>query len=238
LIEWAGLVVSFFGYAILMGGCLLVSLRLSISRSSIGRGLGRGLRALFGRREWLLFLAGIWIGGVSLAAIHNYLFLYMADLGAGNVLMGVALSCATLGELSVFYYADRILARLGARKMIVLALCAHAVRVLAYSFIRTPVWVLPVQILHGLSFSALWVASVSYANEIAPEGMGTTAQGLLNSVFFGLGGSVGALLGGSIYARWGFPVMFRLSALAALLGSAGFLLSRPGKQAVRGVRPG
>jgi PPP family 3-phenylpropionic acid transporter len=228
LIGSLGLRVSFVGYAILMGGCLLVSLRVTVSRSSIGRDLGRGLHGLFRQGQWVMFLGGILIGGASLAAVHNYLFLYMDELGASELVMGVALSCATLGELSVFYYADRILARLGARRTILLALLAHAIRVLAYSVIRRPLLVLPVQLLHGLSFSALWVASVSYANELAPEGMGATALGMLNSVFFGIGGSLGALLGGAAYDRWGSPVMFRLSALCALGGGVAFLIVRPG----------
>jgi predicted MFS family arabinose efflux permease len=51
-----------------------------------------------------------------------------------------------------------------------------------------------------------------------PEAMGATAQGLLTSVFFGLGGAIGGLGGGMIYGRLGFAVVFRLAAAFALLG--------------------
>jgi hypothetical protein len=41
-----------------------------------------------------------------------------------------------------------------------------------------PVWLmLPINLLHGLTFSALWVAGVSYANEVACWWMGQRRKG-------------------------------------------------------------
>jgi PPP family 3-phenylpropionic acid transporter len=218
LVELWGLRASFYGYMALMFAGLLVSWSMPISKASIGRGLLGGLRLLFGRREWLFFLGIVFIAGSSSSTVHNYLFLYMDELGASSLTMGLALTCATLGELAVFGVSDRLLKRVGTQHMLALALFAHALRVLAYSVIRVPWLVLPVQLLHGLAFSALWVACVSQANRLAPPGMGATAQGLFNSVLFGLGGSLGALAGGWLYEVAGFSPMFRLAAGWAVLG--------------------
>jgi PPP family 3-phenylpropionic acid transporter len=166
---------------------------------------------------------------MTMSVVHNYLFLYLADIGAGNSLMGLSLTVATVGELSIFWFSDRLLVRLGTRRLMVVALMAHVVRVSLYSVLRVPGLVLPVQLLHGLAFSAMWVACVSYANQLAPEGMGATAQGLLNSVFFGLGGSLGALSGGLVYERFGFVVMFRAAAVFGLLGVLLFALTSRGQ---------
>ena len=166
---------------------------------------------------------------MALSVVHNFLFLYLSDLGASNSLMGLSLSVATLGELSVFFFSDRLLLRLGTRRLLVVALLAHVARVSLYSVLREPWLVLPVHLLHGLAFSALWVACVSLANEMAPEGMGATAQGLLNSVFFGLGGSLGGLSGGFVYERFGFAVLFRLAAILGLVGVSLFVLTSRGR---------
>jgi MFS transporter, PPP family, 3-phenylpropionic acid transporter len=146
------------------------------------------------------------------------LFLYMKSLEASSSLMGLSLTVATLSEVAVFGLSDRLMIRLGTRKLLMLGLVGHIARVLLYSYIRTPWMVLPVQLLHGISFSMIWVAGVSHANKLAPDGMGATVQGLFSSVFFGMGGSLGALSGGMIYERLGFPTMFRLSAIWGLLG--------------------
>jgi predicted MFS family arabinose efflux permease len=161
---------------------------------------------------------------MTLSVVHNYLFLYLSDIGADNSLMGLSLSVATLGKLSIFHFSDRLLSRLGTRRLL-----AHVVRVSLYSVLREPWLVLHVQLLHGLSFSALWVACVSLANEMAPEGMGATAQGLLNSAFFGLGGSLGGLSGGFVYEHFGFAVLFRLAAMLGLAGVSLFVLTSRGR---------
>jgi PPP family 3-phenylpropionic acid transporter len=239
LVERFGLTASFYAYALLMLGGLIVSWWLPISRTGIGQDYFRGLRRLVADPRWLSFLVFLSVGGMTLSVVHNYLFLYLDDIGASSSLMGLSLTVATLGELAAFLSSDRLLLRLGTRRLLVVSLLAHVVRVSLYSVLRVPWLVLPVQLLHGLSFSAMWVACVSYANQIAPEGMGATAQGLLNGVFFGLGGALGALSGGFAYERFGFAVMFRLAAVLGLLGVLLFVVTSrkrvfgPGKDLAR-----
>ena len=72
----------------------------------------------------------------------------------------------------------------------------------------------------------MWVAGVSYANEIAPPGMGATAQGLFGGVMMGLGAATGAVIGGMLYDRIGPRNMFVCAAVAVVMGSGWFLGSR------------
>ena len=213
LVEQLGMGVSFYGYVALMFGGLVIATRMPISHASIGQSWWRGVQRLAGDRRWGPFLLVALIGGIAMSVVHSYLFLYMKSLEASSTL-----TVATLSEVAVFGLSDRLLIRLGTRKLLMLGLVAHIVRVLLYSLIRTPWVVLSVQLLHGFSFSMIWVAGVSHANRLAPAGMGATVQGLFSSVFFGMGGSLGALSGGMVYERLGFPMMFRLSAIWGLLG--------------------
>lgn len=64
------------------------------------------------------------------------------------------------------------------------------------------------QLLHGIGFSMTWSAGALQADQIAPAGLKSSAQGLLNMAFNGLGSGIGALVGGIIYERFGAQIMW------------------------------
>jgi predicted MFS family arabinose efflux permease len=91
---------------------------------------------------------------------------------------------------------------------------------MAYALISNPWLVLPMQLLHGFSFSALWVAGVAHADGTAPSGMSTTAQAIFSGVSMGLAAAVGAFIGGLLYERVGLAAMFGWGAADLLLALA------------------
>ena len=100
-----------------------------------------------------------------------------------------------------------------------MALVCQVVRVFAYATMPNVWWILPISLLHGPTFSAMWSASVAYASELAaPRGLVATAQGLLTAVIMGLGGVIGALVGGLVLERWGAVTLFSLAGIGALAG--------------------
>lgn len=128
------------------------------------------------------------------------------------------LTVATLSELPVLYFSNVLLKRWSIHNLMIMALFFFAIRALAYSFISLPWMALPIQFLHGLTFSLMWVAGISYANQIAPQGMSAAAQGLFSGVMLGIGSAAGSLLGGFLFdavgAIWMFRVMAGIAALA------------------------
>jgi len=216
LVEQFGLAWSFYGYIGFMFAGLLIVFGLPISRASIGQAFWHGFRMLMGNQRWLIFLAIIFIAGIGSSITHNYLFLYLKQLGASTTVMGLALTMATLSELAVYAVSDKMLDRWGTRKMLAISIIAMIVRMLAYSVIMLPWMILIIQLLHGFAFSARWVAGVAYANKIAPAGMGATAQGVFSSVSMGLAAAVGAFIGGWLYEAVGPFLMYRWAALGIL----------------------
>ena len=222
LIESGSVMWSFWGYAVLMGLGLLVALRIPVG-GKLGTAFRDGTRAFLSSPRWLVFLTVAFCGGMALSMIGNFLFIFLRELGADKFLLGLTLTFATLSELPVLYFSDRLLRRWGAQRLMSAAMLFYAIRALAYSFILVPWLALPIQLLHGPSFSLMWLSGVSYADEIAPAGLGATAQGLFSGVMLGIGSAAGAFLGGFLYDQVGLVSMFRLAAFGSLLG-LGFIL--------------
>lgn len=223
LIEQGGIQWLFWIFAIIMFMALLVGMQLPLSLGHAGEPFWRGIRKFVHPRV-LRFLALTFVGGLCLSALSNFLFLYMETLGASKTLMGFALTAATLSELPMFFFADRLLRRWGGRGLLIFAMSAYIIRSLSYSFVITAWPVLLIQLLHGSTFSLMWVAAVSYASEIAPPGLGATAQGMVSTILFGFGSATGAVLGGFLYQDLGGAWMFRSMAGIALLSLILFLV--------------
>jgi len=219
LVDRWGLHNSFLTFLVFMGALFMVARQLPITPVSIGARFWQGAASLFANAQWNILLLTVFSSSIAMSIIHSYLFLYVDQLGASKTLMGYSLVVGTLSEIPIFFYADRLLQRWGARGVLLMALICQVVRVFAYAMMPTAWWILPISLLHGPTFSAMWAASVAYASELAaPRGLVATAQGLLTGVIMGLGGVVGALVGGLVLERWGAVTLFSLAGIGALAG--------------------
>jgi hypothetical protein len=62
-----------------------------------------------------------------------------------------------------------------------------AIRFFLYSLIKNPVWVLPVELLNGLTFALAYSAATSYTAKLAPAGAEGTLQGIVGTALYGIG---------------------------------------------------
>ncbi|MBE7556193.1 MAG: MFS transporter, partial [Anaerolineales bacterium] len=113
----------------------------------------------------------------------------------------------------------------GIQRLLILSVAVQAARLLGWSFINEPYAALSLQLLNGLTFGILWLASVAYAKEIAPAGLETTAQGLLSGIYFGFSSMVGALAGGLLYEPIGTWGIYRGGAVVMVIGLVLFILA-------------
>ena len=225
LVEQFGLKWTFYGHALLLVVGLIIAVRLPVARQNAGSGFSKGLKRLLQDQRWYLFLLIIFVAGFGDAIIRNYSFLYLKDLGASSTLMGLSLTLGTVSELVVLALSSVLLKRLGTHWLLILSVLVQALRLLGWSVIGDPYLALSFQLLNGLAFGALWMAGVAYAKEIAPEGLGTTAQGLLSGVYFGFSSAVGALLGGFWYEQLGSWGMYRWGGLMMVVGLVIFVFA-------------
>ena len=220
LIERHGIDLMFYVYAAVMSLALLVARRIPLATRGGGRRFGVGVATMVRDVRWLAFLFAAFVGGIGLSVSLNFLPLYMRALGADYTLIGLGIAAATVSELPILAFGGFLLVRLGARRILIASLLAYALRMGLYPLITVPGWILAVQLLHGPTFAAMWIAGVAYAKRLAPPGSGAAAQGLFTGVAMGLSGFVGGLYGGFTYEWLGPRWMFALVAALALGGAA------------------
>ena len=224
LVGRLGLKWAFWGYAILMLGGLLVITRIPFRQSRSNASFRGGMRVLFANQPWMLFLVMVFIAGIGMATINNYLFVYMQSLGASKTLMGFALTVSTISEVPAMFFSDRLLRRFGARGMLIIAMTAIGLRLICYSLTTQPWVVLVIQLCHGLTFAAIFTAGVNFADQIAPPGMKATTQGMFNGTMMGFGSATGGLLGGLLMDRFSPGGMYAFVGTLVLIGLITFLL--------------
>jgi MFS transporter, PPP family, 3-phenylpropionic acid transporter len=224
LIGRLGLKWAFWGYAILMLGGLLIITQIPFRQSHSNGSFRGGLRVLFANQPWMLFLVMVFIAGIGMATINNYLFVYMQSLGASKTLMGFALTVSTISEIPAMFFSDRLLRRFGARGMLVIAMTTIGLRLICYSLTTQPWVVLVIQLVHGLTFAAIYTAGVYYADQIAPPGMKATTQGMFGGTLMGFGSAAGGLLGGILMDHFSPGGMYAFAGTLVLFGLIVFLL--------------
>ncbi len=217
LVQGYGLNLAFWGSAALLLLAFIVSQKLAYSPLRVSGSTGQGVRALLVNGRWLLFLTMAFAGGLALAGTNTYLFPYLKDLGANESTMGFALTLGTLSEIPVFFFGNRLLRRFKSQGLLRLAMVLTGVRLLAFAAASTPELVLMIQLLNGLTFPAMWVAGVAYADEHAPVGLSATAQGMFGAMVFGFGAAVGGFVGGLLLESQGGRGLYLVFGVVVLM---------------------
>jgi PPP family 3-phenylpropionic acid transporter len=218
------LIWAFFSFLVLYIPLFLVGTRLPMSAYNKSSNFWSELRQLLSKRAWLLFLVVAMVESMCLAIFLNYLFLYLDTIGTSARVMGLTLTFATISEIPVFLYSRRFLARWSPAFLLAVSLIFMVIRSFGYLAMTAPWQVLFISLLHGLTFALMWVAGVAYAYEIAPPGLGTTAQAVFTGLVIGLGSALGAFTGGMLYDAFGPQSIFYFAGLASLAAAAVFIL--------------
>lgn len=208
VIQRAGLNAIFFMFAFLIFITMLFGLKLQFPKIEKKVSVSKGIKSLLARPRWVWFFAMVFVGGLSLAIVNTYLFLYMDELGASKTLMGFSMVVATISEVPLLFFSNRLIRRFGSLGLLVLGLFVGGLRLLLFSAVHFPIGIIVIQCLQGLTFPIVWVAGVAYANEHAPVGLNATAQGLFGSMLMGFGAATGNFLGGLLIDAYDTRTMF------------------------------
>lgn len=222
LIEQSGIRIFFYTYAGVMGALFLLSFfqpaRTRQQTVSFNQNFRRFLRL-----DIIIFLLSVYLISTTNGALYGFFSIYMDSIGANESIIGLSWSLASVSEIPVMIFSALAIRRIGSTGLLKVSFTIYVLRWFLFAFIDQPGLALLVQLLHGMTFGTFLVGSVTYMNERAPEGMGTTSQAVLNTVTFGLGSITGSLLGGYLVDNFSLSILFLV--LSGIAGSAFLLFS-------------
>jgi PPP family 3-phenylpropionic acid transporter len=223
LVQGRQLSFIFTIYVFFMGIASVVAINLPKTPQVYFQNYWQSAHQFIQDSRWRGFLLGCLLAGFSHLFLSYYLFIFARSLGAQDGMIGFLVAVASATNIVTYYLMPRILKRWSTLQVMIFSNGLLAVRCGLTAFMHAPSWVILTQVLDGPTWGTMWAAGVQHANEIAPRGLGTSAQAVYNAIFLGLGGIIGAGLGGVIYSIWGAVVLFLLAALMAVFSTLVFI---------------
>jgi PPP family 3-phenylpropionic acid transporter len=218
LLASYGLEILFYVFSGIMLINLFVSQRFSFGEHQEHDPQTGTVGMLLKNRRWIIFLASAFLGGIGAFSVAAYLSPYLAELGADGRQIGFAFLIATVTELPVFLFGNLLVRRFTSHGLFVIALVLLGVRSVLLGVMNNLFLAIAIQGLGGAIFPAMWSAGVAYADENAPVGLKSSAQGLFGAMTFGFGSAVSGFFGGVLLESIGGRGMFLAFGIFILVG--------------------
>lgn len=177
------------------------------------------IRALAGVR-YGSFLFVVWFMGLGMGLVFAFLFWHLQDLGGTPTLFGVASVINHVSEIVAYLYSLELIKELGHTRVLCMGLAGNICRFLLISWVDNPWWVLPFELVQGVTHATVWAASCSYITQATEPELRPSSQGVLHALHHGLGRGMGAIVGGYFINNFGTRVTFACYGLlsAVVLG--------------------
>ena len=234
VVEWLGPASAI--WLVVAGGVLTTLAAHALARPI---GLGRlkaatspprlslaGALGLLRSRLFLMFLLAV--GGTQAAHAMFYTFgtLHWRIAGLSAGWAGALWAISVVSEIGLFAFSRAVLARIGARALIVLGAGAAVLRWLVMGFDPPLALLLPLQVLHGLTFGATHLGAMHFISQTVPEAQAGTAQSLYASVTGGIAMGGAMLISGPLYAAYAGRGYWAMALIAAIALAASLALWR------------
>ena len=172
------------------------------------------------RQPRVIFLL---LSSLFMVAAHGALYVFysihLVAHGYDKTMVGLLWMLGVLAEILVFFYMPRLAVGASLRGILLACFALAALRFLLIGWVADVLWLLLLaQVLHGASFGAHHAAAMMALTRWFPSHQQARAQALYGSVAYGLGGLLGALLAGVLWASGGAGVAFSAASALALIG--------------------
>jgi len=189
------------------------------------------LKKTFLRGNNLMLFINIFFLGLVYGIQWNFQFIFMQEVGASKMMMGLCVTIQLLVEAMVYPCAMKMITWLGGNKVVTTITCfSYAVLFFTISVTTSPyLMVIPAAFL-GFSFTLFHNATMEDLHKIGGTRLLTILQTLYHVVFTGAGCSVSGVVGGIVYHNYSGRVLFFVSgcimALFSVLNGTYAILDR------------
>ena len=170
-----------------------------------------------------LGLGGLWVLATLIGlstAMYDFLFVvHFESLGGSPQLAAAAIGLGVALEVALMATSGVWLGRIGPKRTILIAALAGALRWTVTAFAEDPLLAAAIQVLHGVSFGAFWVAAIALIAERAPPLHRAGATGALLATSAGLGPLLAMAAASQLLPRFGTRSLFVVAALVALIAA-------------------
>lgn len=185
--------------------------------------LFRELRQFFSNAPCRIILLTAIAYGAAMTVPDTFIFISLErDFHASRSFSGWLTIVSICSEIPIFWYSEYIISSVGVFRMIMIAMVTCVFRLLILSAISIDnhfslVFLLILQLTHGLNFGLFWLAVADSILKLAPDGLLTSSMAALNIAYYTCGGSLGNLLWGWIYQSLGVNSVYRIAAVVVIL---------------------
>lgn len=203
-------------YAGTMVAALLLLWRFPPAASRPTNVTGKQFRELF-RNGKLMFYLGInFIVQVTLGYYYAFFPIYFKEMGADSLLLGWSMVISSMSELPFLLFSGWIFKRVSISVLLIVAALGSSVRWFLFSLIGDPLWILPVQLLHGIIFIVMSVTLATFINREVPSEWKASGQTLNGLLSLGAARIIGSFLGGIMSAAYGMRQVFLYSSWVSM----------------------
>lgn len=175
--------VGFYLMAFVILIDMLVSSRLKYSQTKSSTNIMKDIGQILTSFRIIVFFLWCIVVGLGTAMVWNFLFWHLEDLAACEfgarmkTLQGLVMGIQCFGgELPFFFISGKLLKKIGHVHAMSLVLLGFGVRFFFYSILTNPWYVLPIELLNGVTFGVFYATMASYASIVSPPGTEATMQ--------------------------------------------------------------
>jgi MFS family permease len=195
--------------------------------------LRKSVSGLLAHRDFALFVLITALWNISLNVAGPFFNVYLVqNLQANPTMIGLTSIASSVAGMLVQYKLGELNDRWGARKLTVISGLLIPIVPLAWMFIDSAWYVIPINLVSGALWGAYGMGSFNYLLQITPADQRARYSAVFQMVVT-LSLAVGAALGSLLVSLWSIPLLFGISAFGRLATALLFawLLTRAGKRA-------
>lgn len=208
---------------ICIGISILLSLTLKDYQGSLRKMDFSGFYKLLRKPEIVSFFALVLVISIAHRMYESFLAISLRHMGASDSFVGITWLTSAMSEIPIFYLLGKYGHKFKELPLLAIACLMYAVRMLLMSQISSPIWAIPIQAMHSVTFGIYFITALRYISNIIPDEYRASGQAVYAVVFVGFSGVISGLAGGSIYEHFGQKTFFQVAMLLSLIAAGGFL---------------
>ncbi len=175
-------------------------------------------RTLFMRPGVRSFLWMALLMQAGFGPFYVFFSIHMHDYGHSDSVIGLLWAVGVIAEIIVFWFAPRIIEKIGAGGLIFWCIAVTAVRWVITGYLASSMTImLFAQLSHALSFALFHACSMERMSRLFPGKDAMRGQGLLYGFSSGIGGVAGALIAALLWEQINGSAAFVGGAILSLI---------------------